>query len=1033
MTKILVVDDNEQNIYMLKVLLEGNGYDLVTAINGLKALKIAQSTRVDLIISDILMPGMDGFSLCREWQKDDQLKNIPFIFYTATYTDPKDEELALSLGAERFIIKPAEPDMFIEIVSDVLKQYKTGKLDVSRKHIAEEKVFLKKYNEALIRKMEDKMLTLEQVNQALKNQTHDLGERVKELSCLNSISKLAETPEITIEEMIRGTVDLIPLAWQYPDVTSTRIKLYSDVISSSNFKEIQWKQTSDIIINGKVEGIVEVVYLEVKPESDEGPFLKEERNLINMISKQLGVIIERVQAEDSLIENENRYRSVVEDSPGVICRFTPDGTITFANQEYCRLFGKECDELIGMNIQSVIPKEGRESVMSYIDSLTEESPIKTLESKVIRHDGEIRWMRWADRALFDDKRKIFSIQSFGQDITEIVEAKQALHLEQEKAQKYLDIAEVMIVALNKEGEITLINQKGSKVLGYEESELIGRNWFETCLPEKIRKEVRQVIKKLFTGDIEPVEYNENPILTKSGEERIIAWHNTVLRDEKGNNIGVLSSGEDVTEQMQAEEEIKSLSKFPDENPNPILRFSKEGKILYASNSSAVLLNKWGRSIGESAPTDWKKQISKSLTSNEILEIEEICENRIISFILSPIKEMDYVNAYGRDITKPKRAHQLLSALNQAAVTMGVAQTHEAIFNAVAKELKRLDITCILFPVDKTQGKLIAKYLGYEPAILKAAEKLVGIKQEDFSFLIDTVVLYREVVREKKTLFTDNLGQVFQQIIPKPAKKLLPKIIQLLRIRKSILTPLIVEGQVIGVFSVQSDNLIREDIPVATAFADQLSSAWNKIRLLQNLRKTVEGTINIIAGTVDARDPYTAGHQVRVSDLAVTIAKEMGISKEQVKGIRMAGIVHDLGKIQVPAEILSKPGKISELEYELIKSHSRVGFNLLKDVDFPWPISEMVLQHHERMNGSGYPQGLKGDEIMLEARILAVADTVEAMSSHRPYRPALGIEKALKQIKQDKGILFDPDVVDACIKIFKDGYKFPKQLEFKFSD
>ena len=144
---------------------------------------------------------------------------------------------------------------------------------------------------------------------------------------------------------------------------------------------------------------------------------------------------------------------------------------------------------------------------------------------------------------------------------------------------------------------------------------------------------------------------------------------------------------------------------------------------------------------------------------------------------------------------------------------------------------------------------------------------------------------------------------------------------------------------------------------------------------------------------------------------------MGLAIDQVEGIKIAGVIHDLGKINVPAEILSKPGKISELEYEIIKTHPQVGFDLLKEIEFPWPIAQMVLQHHEKMNGSGYPQGLKGDEIMLEARVLAVADVVEAMASHRPYRPAHGIKKALDQIRQDKGNLLDPN-----LKIFKEGYK-----------
>jgi len=281
---------------------------------------------------------------------------------------------------------------------------------------------------------------------------------------------------------------------------------------------------------------------------------------------------------------------------------------------------------------------------------------------------------------------------------------------------------------------------------------------------------------------------------------------------------------------------------------------------------------------------------------------------------------------------------------------------------------------------------------------------------------------RKVVREKKTQFVEKPEQVVEQVLPKLSKKILAQLIKTLRISKYISAPLIVEDQAIGMFSIQSDKLIREDIPAATAFAQQLAGAWNKTKLVQDLRETVEGAIHTIATTVEGRDPYTAGHQTRVADLAAAIATEMGLASEQVEGIKMAGVIHDLGKVQVPAEILSKPGKISELEYKIIQTHSQVGFDLLKNIEFPWPIAQMVLQHHEMIDGSGYPQGLKGEEILLEARILAVADMVEAMSSHRPYRPALGIEKALNQIKQDKGTLLDPKVVDACLKIFKEGYK-----------
>jgi PAS domain S-box-containing protein len=194
--------------------------------------------------------------------------------------------------------------------------------------------------------------------------------------------------------------------------------------------------------------------------------------------------------------------------------------------------------------------------------------------------------------------------------------------------------------------------------------------------------------------------------------------------------------------------------------------------------------------------------------------------------------------------------------------------------------------------------------------------------------------------------------------------------------------------------------------------------------MERLRRSLGATINAMAVTVETRDPYTAGHQRRVADLARAIAAEMKLTNEQIDGIRMASMIHDIGKISIPSEILAKPTKLTELEFNLIKTHSQSGYNILKDIDFLWPVAQMILEHHERINGSGYPNGLKGDQILLESQILAIADVVEAISSHRPYRPAFGINIALDEITKNRGILYNPIVVDACLRLFRDkNYKF----------
>lgn len=193
----------------------------------------------------------------------------------------------------------------------------------------------------------------------------------------------------------------------------------------------------------------------------------------------------------------------------------------------------------------------------------------------------------------------------------------------------------------------------------------------------------------------------------------------------------------------------------------------------------------------------------------------------------------------------------------------------------------------------------------------------------------------------------------------------------------------------------------------------------ELHALKKVKEAMEGIILGFSTIVETRDPYTAGHQKRVTELSLAIAKELGFDQDRLTGLRMAGLVHDIGKIYVPAEFLNKPGKLSEIEFNLIKYHPVVGHDILKTVDFAWPLSKIVHQHHERIDGSGYPAGLTGEGILLEARIIAVADVVDAMASHRPYRPSLGIEKALDEIMTKSGTLYDPEVVEICLRLFRE--------------
>jgi PAS domain S-box-containing protein/putative nucleotidyltransferase with HDIG domain len=223
--------------------------------------------------------------------------------------------------------------------------------------------------------------------------------------------------------------------------------------------------------------------------------------------------------------------------------------------------------------------------------------------------------------------------------------------------------------------------------------------------------------------------------------------------------------------------------------------------------------------------------------------------------------------------------------------------------------------------------------------------------------------------------------------------------------------------------------ILKDKRIVVVYEDisERKRAQGELKLsFERVQKRLEETVNALASMTEKRDPYTAGHQQRVAQLASAIAQEMKLPDKQIEGVLVAATLHDVGKIYEPSEILSKPGILTEIEFLMMKVHPQIGYDILKNIEFPWPVAEIVRQHHEKLDGSGYPEGLRGDDILLEARILAVADVVEAMASHRPYRAALGINSALEEISENKEILYDPDAVDACLRLFKE-----KLFEFQF--
>lgn len=387
-----------------------------------------------------------------------------------------------------------------------------------------------------------------------------------------------------------------------------------------------------------------------------------------------------------------------------------------------------------------------------------------------------------------------------------------------------------------------------------------------------------------------------------------------------------------------------------------------------------------------------------------------------------------------DISQKKQNEILLKRANRALETRSAVN---------AKIIHASDETILLNAV----CRIIVQVGGYRMA-------WIGTPMNDDQKTVSALTWYgdtEEHVREPKVTWSDSdlghgptglsiqtgLTQVIQDFSHNPAMEPWRNNALARGYHAGIALPLKANGKLFGsltIYARESDAFDAEEVQFLQQLADDLAFGVTALRMRAErdriardqdrqeakLRQSLIDSIQAIANLVELRDPSTAGHEARVAHLAAAIAQELGLDEERIEGLKLAALIHDVGKIKVPSEILNKPGRLSPLEFELIKLHSQSGYDVLKDITFPWPIARMVYEHHERVDGSGYPNGLRDDAILLESKILMVADVVESMQSHRPYRPGLGIEAALDEITRHRGVWYDEAVCDACLRLFREG-------------
>ncbi len=389
------------------------------------------------------------------------------------------------------------------------------------------------------------------------------------------------------------------------------------------------------------------------------------------------------------------------------------------------------------------------------------------------------------------------------------------------------------------------------------------------------------------------------------------------------------------------------------------------------------------------------------------------------------EQQGYILALARDITERKRTEHEMLRINRFLRTL--SRCNEILVHAKDEQTLLQDMCRVVVEVgefalawvgytDNTDALRLQAHFGDDVTNYLKNAKLIDVTATDQSC--------RPAVRAVQS----GDIQIVQNSTADPCQSWRNEVLEF-GYHSAIALPLRNGEEMLGVLSIYSTGtggFGREEVTLLSELASDMSYGIHALRVridrehfVSQLQESMESTIQALASTVDLRDPYTAGHQRRVAKLAATIARAAGFPEERIQIIYLAGLIHDIGKIAIPAEILSKPGRLSDTEMSLARTHVTASYDILKSIDFPWPIARIVRQHHERMDGSGYPDGLKGKDILVEARILAVADVVEAMNTHRPYRPAMGIEASLEELQNGRGIVYDADIVDLCIRLFRE--------------
>jgi len=710
-------------------------------------------------------------------------------------------------------------------------------------------------------------------------------------------------------------------------------------------------------------------------------------------------IADRKQAEEKLQDSEEYLKKLFEYAPDAYYVNDLKGNFIDGNLAAERIIGLKREELIGKNILKLkllsikdIPKATKSIAKNIMGLATGPE-----EYVIIRKDKSTVAVEISSYPV-KIKGKTY-ILGIARDITERKKAEKVLAESEERYRTVFENTGTAMLVIEEDLTVSMVNTQCEKLSGYSKEEIENKmKWTDFVVSEDLERMKKYHIARRQAGEKPPTEYEFRMADKKGAVKDIFMKIGMVPHSKKS-----VASLTDITQRKQAEEELRLHAAIMDNVAEGICLTGLDDLLIKWTNEKFARMfgNEPGELIG---------------------------------------KHVDIIDAPAEEKT---------SAKTRTSIEDVIRKTGE--WHGEVRNIKRdgTHLWCYanvsLFDHPK-YGKVTVS-VNTDITEHKLAEDSVKNAKDELQTILDSVpaiIFYKDTkdrfVRINKTMadslkvqVKDILGKTTEELFPKEQAEQMKKddqeVIISGKIKKSIIQPYTTPD---GIKFLSSDKIPYQDekgkiigvICLAKDITEQRKSEQELLQSYQKLKKTMNATIETVSKIVEVKDPYTAGHQQRVSQLTTAISKELNLSPDKIEGIRIASLLHDIGKISVPTEILSKTTKLSDIEFSLIKVHSQIGYDILKAIDFSYPVANIVLQHHEKINGSGYPGRLRGDEILLEAKIICVADVVEAISSHRPYRPALGTDKALEEISQNRGILYEPEVVDVCLKLFKEkGFKF----------